>query len=471
MKKLIKTLTLTFVLFLCFILSASAENESEKVTYQIIPETGIMIVSGEGRVGKLLTGFCEKLNYDGYYGEDIYDEDYSSLYEIKTIIIEEGITQIGHCAFLGKLEDVELLKNLETVVLPESLVEIEDYAFYNCEKLTKIYLPSELKKIGSYALSGTNIKQIHIPDSVETIGYGAFANTKIKNLTVPETVTEIREICNGCDNLKTLSFTNATCLVRGCDNLTKISYSAPLTKVEIIAENCPALQEVVFDGASSDKKIKIAAADIDKFLPGCPEATLYLNENIIDELEEKNISYAVITEAVSKLSNVKNLRFKQNNTRILSWSPVSGAGYYQVYEQSGGVWTRIYSGAKTSIAIEKSGKYRVRAVNYDGEKRVYSKYTTINVTVVGYADLYETKADGNKAVLQWSKAENATGYQIYYSNTDSKSGFKKLTNTSSTKYTVTNLKDKPYYFKVRAYYKAKDGTYQYSTFSYVRKVK
>ena len=48
-------------------------------------------------------------------------------------------------------------KNLITVVLGEKLVSIDDYAFYDCTKLSEMDLPSSLTCIGTYAYANTKI--------------------------------------------------------------------------------------------------------------------------------------------------------------------------------------------------------------------------------------------------------------------------------------------------------------------------
>ena len=52
---------------------------------------------------------------------------------ITKVVIEEGIHDIGQMAFYE-------LPNLREVVLPESIVEIRNYAFKNCKSLTTINL-------------------------------------------------------------------------------------------------------------------------------------------------------------------------------------------------------------------------------------------------------------------------------------------------------------------------------------------
>lgn len=341
------------------------------------------------------------------------------------------------------------MKNLETVVLPESLEKIGEYAFNRCPKLTRINFPSNLKGIGKFAFFGTNLPYLHLPESVEEIGEGAFS---------------------GCNNLKSAVFTNATCSMINCNSLTKIVYPESITKVTTLATSCINLKEVIFQNIKSINKVKVSAEDTNKFFSVCKNATLsYLDEAIIPELEKKNISYVVVSNGVSKLSNVKDFKHTQNGAKNdLTWSEVDGAGYYQLYYYKGSKWVKVYSGTSTSYENPVSGKYRVRAVNYNGEKYIYSKYTTIEINVVGSVGIESLKISGRNVTLKWNKVSNTTGYQVYYSTKEG-SGYKKLVSTSKKSYTVKNLeKGRTYYFKVRAYYKPSSGTTKYGVFSTIK---
>ena len=61
----------------------------------------------------------------------------------KTLIIPDGVKVIGKNAFIDNTD-------IEEVILPESLVSIEDYAFAGCTGLKKIKFPQGLKKIGPF---------------------------------------------------------------------------------------------------------------------------------------------------------------------------------------------------------------------------------------------------------------------------------------------------------------------------------
>ena len=83
-------------------------------------------------------------------------------HSIKTLQIGEGIVDIELSAFASCL-------NLETIVLPDSLERIGNWAFYCCRALQSLEGGNHMKSLGKGALAATGLKKYRIPDSVETI--------------------------------------------------------------------------------------------------------------------------------------------------------------------------------------------------------------------------------------------------------------------------------------------------------------
>ena len=131
--------------------------------------------------------------------------------KIKSVTIDEGITEIGNRAF----EDLKIIKaelpstlvrigerafsstNLSAVNLPEGLKTIEDYAFAYCYKLRSVKLPSSLETLGNDAfVSCYRMTDLTIAEGALTIlPEWAFSNTKIKSVSIPEGVILIEEKC------------------------------------------------------------------------------------------------------------------------------------------------------------------------------------------------------------------------------------------------------------------------------------
>ena len=161
------------------------------------------------------------------YGKGAIEEwQFENKYNIKSVIIKDGITGIGNFAFQNceRLESVTIADSVEYIgvmafadcthlttlklgkglttigryafdycirlsdefVFPDSLRIIEDYAFWNCESLYDITLPDGLTSIGDTAFGACpNLKSVTIPASVLSIGDGAFAGCRaLQSITV-----------------------------------------------------------------------------------------------------------------------------------------------------------------------------------------------------------------------------------------------------------------------------------------------
>ena len=88
---------------------------------------------------------------------------FSGCYNLKTVNLSEGITEIGNSAFYnvyftdiklpGTLKSIgnnafQYCYNLTSISIPEGVTSIGDYTFSRCERLQKIELPNSLKQMG-----------------------------------------------------------------------------------------------------------------------------------------------------------------------------------------------------------------------------------------------------------------------------------------------------------------------------------
>ncbi len=79
--------------------------------------------------------------------------------------------------------------------MPDSIVEIMNFAFYKCTGLQEITFSKELVKIGEHAFEGcTGLTRIKIPENVHTIGKCAFYGcTGMTTVTLSKGITVIEE--------------------------------------------------------------------------------------------------------------------------------------------------------------------------------------------------------------------------------------------------------------------------------------
>lgn len=129
----------------------------ENLTW-LLDDTGLLTISGAGEMENyaLDTG-------DRYPPWIEYNSD------INSVIILEGVTSIGDCAFFA-------CAAMTDITIPSGVVSIGDEAFGQCESLSSITLPDSLTSIGYGAFMFCySLPDITIPAYVDTISACAFA--------------------------------------------------------------------------------------------------------------------------------------------------------------------------------------------------------------------------------------------------------------------------------------------------------
>ncbi|MBQ7856579.1 MAG: leucine-rich repeat domain-containing protein [Alistipes sp.] len=160
--------------------------------------------------------------------------------EITELVIPDSVTEIGECAFYE-------CSGLTSVTIPDSVTSIGDYAFNRCYSLTGITIPNSVTMIGSGAfVLCTSLVDMTIPGSVSTIGSFAFKScTSLTNVTICDGVTSIGGgAFDGCSNLVSINIPDSVTILEGalfedCSSLPiegKIRY-ADVYLAEAIDEN------------------------------------------------------------------------------------------------------------------------------------------------------------------------------------------------------------------------------------------
>lgn len=128
------------------------------------------------------------------------------------------VTSIGECAFLSfeAVDGIPTNPILKSVVLPNTIKELGDYAFRGCR-----YLES-----------------INMPNSIQVIGVGVFENCqKLKSITFPKGITKISPYAfMQCYSLKTIEIPFSVGIIEKyafhlCENLENVKILNPNTKI------------------------------------------------------------------------------------------------------------------------------------------------------------------------------------------------------------------------------------------------
>ena len=80
-----------------------------------------------------------------------------------------------------------------SVVIPDSLTTLGDYAFYNCDSLTSVEIGDYVTSIGDYAFDDCDsLTSVEIGDSVTSIGSYAFSHCdSLTSVIIGNSVTSI----------------------------------------------------------------------------------------------------------------------------------------------------------------------------------------------------------------------------------------------------------------------------------------
>lgn len=113
---------------------------------------------------------------------------FNSCKELTSVIIPNTVISIGEFAFYN-------CRGLTSIDIPNSVLTIGHNAFYFCTNLKSVTLGNSVESIGEYAFEACNsLASITIPNSVRSIGNGAFAGCKtLYDFSIPNNVEYIGE--------------------------------------------------------------------------------------------------------------------------------------------------------------------------------------------------------------------------------------------------------------------------------------
>ena len=136
---------------------------------------------------------------------EIPDGAFYNCVGLKSITIPNTIVSIGYEAFGGCV-------GLNTITMPNSLTSIGSNAFNGCSGLKSVVLSDNLIEIKSNAFEGcTGIKEINLPSTLISIGNYAFNGcTGIIKLEIPDSVTTIgKDAFASCTGIKELKLSES----------------------------------------------------------------------------------------------------------------------------------------------------------------------------------------------------------------------------------------------------------------------
>lgn len=222
---------------------------------------------------------------------------YQYMDQIKSVVLNDGITRIGSYAFYGmtSMESITIaetvtsigdyaFKNaiaLDGVVLPAGLTSLGESAFYGCTSLTAIEIPvslytvkpytfkhctslasvifheGNLMKLSDGAFYGTALKEVSFPACLDIIDVYCFKNcTELAEINIPEgDLTQVREAVFYGTAISSITIPEGVMKIgpyafKNCANLASVDLPETLTSLgEASFYACTALEAMVIPDA------------------------------------------------------------------------------------------------------------------------------------------------------------------------------------------------------------------------------
>lgn len=123
---------------------------------------------------------------------------------------------------------------MESLVLPEGMRYIDDWAFFACGNLISVTMPDSVVSIGESAFADCfRLRELTLSSNLQYIGTEAFMGSRMSNLVIPAGLTNISEGA-----------------FSGCDELTNVEFLGDVDSIESEAFSyCDKLENVMFGGS------------------------------------------------------------------------------------------------------------------------------------------------------------------------------------------------------------------------------
>ena len=262
-----------------------------------------------------------------YEQQVLFNKDKTTLIAYRSkdtnYIIPNSVTNIGDHAFYN-------CESLTNINIPNSVTNIEDEAFCGCESLTSINIPNSVINIGSFAFDGCNsLTSINIPNNVPNIEDGAFLGCEsLTNINIPNSVTNIgSRAFSGCSSLTNINIPNSVTNIG--DNA--FYNSELLTKINI-PNSVINIGNSAFSGCSSLTKIIIPSSVVN--MDGNP----FLGWN--GDLHNESKAFVYERQVLFNKDKTTLIVYRSKKTSYIIPNSVTNIGNY------------AFSGCKSLTSIE-----------------------------------------------------------------------------------------------------------------------
>ncbi|MGN0155259.1 MAG: leucine-rich repeat protein [Lachnospiraceae bacterium] len=464
----------------------------ESAVYTYDESTNILTISGSGAISDSA--------FSCYEADDPVRKKISS--KVKTVIINEGITEIGmgtfdccRCTSIKLPNSLKIIRRsafyccyITSIDIPDTVTTIEGGAFNGCQELVKVKLPANIDIINEGIFSGCKmLEKIDIPLSVKKIGKNAFFGCCSSSFELNISCNVELEF-NSEGILGPMGYANSFC---GIINVVpdsnqegyflnnyaseisagKITLNTTLThsfsnrvekEVGTYIETCSLCGEE--KTVKCHNLVKFEGKDATCLENGTKEYWYcdICNRYFADDKAKTEIVEDIETWKVIHADGHKYYWYHTdlmgNNAYDLLCSECtenSGRGYlnsdnrYYIYGyvENGEYYHYIYDENAKCLGSEKCNVdcWSSDENFYEGVCKCHRILNSVKVALYGYDDVK----------VSWSKISRATGYKVYYKKSTSNTWSSKTTTGTSVK--IANLSDGVKYDIKVGTYRTKDG--------------
>ena len=204
---------------------------------------------------------------------------------------------------------------------------VGSYAFFNCDRLTGIFLPDSVTQIGEHVFSGCiTLSSLPIPKEVTRIGTGAFRNcSSLREITIPEGVTSLSaETFRGCRFLQAIYISPDNDFYTSIDG---VVFNATQTVLRIyppgkvgdyqVPEGVARFNDFFFEGYAFDGCDQLTSISL-------PASFTQFRGGFHDCSELNSIR---VPETNPHFTSVDGVLFDKGGTNLLRFPPGKGGAY------------------------------------------------------------------------------------------------------------------------------------------------
>lgn len=282
--------------------------------------------------------------------ETIGDEAFKSTC-LSEVSIPSAVSHIGERAFAtNKIEKINVEENnqyytsIDGVLFNKSETEIIDYPNYTVAEFYAV--PQSVTSIGEYAFGGDipSLKTVIIPDTVTEIENGAFMDFYgLEYIDIPTSVTEIGDNAfNGCSQLASITIPNSVTEIgasafRYCSSLQSVS----------LTEGLKSIGDYAFSGA-----YELSNVTLPNSLSDISPTAFFNSENFCEYLTDASNPYFSVTDGVL---------YSKDKTELVSYPYGKKGNEYSVLSGTKSIGDyAIVSNNLDSVyvpqSVEKTGK-------------------------------------------------------------------------------------------------------------------